>query len=53
MYEKCTALGGDIRGEYGIGYAKAPFLGEAGGKLKAAKAELDPKGILNPGKVAD
>lgn len=53
VYEKCTALGGDIRGEYGIGYAKAPFLGEAGSKLKAAKAELDPKGILNPGKVAD
>ncbi len=53
VYEKCTALGGDIRGEYGIGYAKAPFLGEAGSELKAAKAELDPKGILNPGKVAD
>ena len=53
VYEKCTALGGDIRGEYGFGYAKAPFAGEAGSKLKAAKAELDPKGILNPGKVAD
>ena len=47
-------LGGDIRGEYGIGYAKTAYLGEAAcGEFKAAKAKLDPKGILNPGKVAD
>ena len=54
VYEKCTVLGGDIRGEYGIGYAKAPFLGESrGSSFKSAKSELDPKNILNPGKVAD
>ena len=54
MYEKCAALGGDIRGEYGIGYAKTAYLGEnVRDEFKAAKAKLDPKGILNPGKVAD
>lgn len=54
VYAKCAALGGDIRGEYGIGYAKAPFLSEkARSEFAAVKAELDPQGILNPGKVAD
>ena len=54
VYEKCAALGGDIRGEYGIGYAKTAYLGEnVRDEFKAAKAKLDPKGILNPGKVAD
>lgn len=54
VYEKCASLGGDIRGEYGIGYAKVPFFGEsAREEFKAAKAKLDPKGILNPGKVAE
>lgn len=54
VYAKCAALGGDIRGEYGIGYAKAPFLSEkARSEFAAVKAKLDPKGILNPGKVAD
>lgn len=54
VYEKCTELGGDIRGEYGIGYAKAPFLGESRrSSFRSAKAVLDPRGILNPGKVAD
>lgn len=54
VYEKCASLGGDVRGEYGIGYAKVPFFGEkARGEFAAVKAKLDPKGILNPGKVAD
>lgn len=54
VYAKCAALGGDVRGEYGIGYAKIPFLSEqARNDFAAAKAALDPNGILNPGKVAD
>lgn len=55
VYKKCVELGGDIIGEYGIGYAKrlavkalSPDKVEA---LGAAKAVLDPKGVLNPGKV--
>lgn len=53
-YAKCLALGGDIVGEYGVGYAKTEYLPEdKKAAFKAAKAELDPKGILNPGKVAE
>lgn len=54
VYAKCAALGGNVRGEYGIGYAKVQFVGEkARDEFKAVKTKLDPKGILNPGKVAD
>ena len=54
LYEKCAALGGDTAGEYGVGCAKKAYLGEEKrAAFKAAKAALDPRGILNPGKVAD
>lgn len=54
VYTKCTELGGDVRGEYGIGYAKKEYLTEAAkASFAACKTALDPKGILNPGKVAD
>lgn len=50
----CLELGGDAVGEYGVGYSKKPYLSEdKREKFKMMKAELDPKGILNPGKVAD
>ena len=52
VYGKCSELGGDVSGEYGIGCAKTGYLAE---EHRAAhrelKSELDPKGILNPGKV--
>ena len=49
-------LGGTISGEHGIGYVKAPYLEmtldpntiEAMRRIKRA---LDPRGILNPGKI--
>jgi glycolate oxidase len=49
-------VGGTLSGEHGIGITKRPYithaLGEAGVKaLKAVKQALDPKGILNPGKI--
>ena len=54
VYGKCAALGGDTAGEYGVGYVKKSSLSEERrAAFKAAKAALDPKGILNPGKVAD
>jgi len=49
-------LGGTLSGEHGIGFAKAPFLraetGEVGYKLgQEIKQAVDPRGILNPGKM--
>lgn len=52
VYAKCTELGGNVAGEYGIGYSKIPYLCQAAkDELAAVKAKLDPKGILNPGKI--
>jgi len=49
-------LGGTISGEHGIGYVKAPYLNIALDEatiraMRKIKAALDPKGILNPGKM--
>ncbi|MCC5025268.1 MAG: FAD-binding protein [Candidatus Synoicihabitans palmerolidicus] len=56
LMAKVVALGGAISGEHGIGLAKTPFLrlqhSEAEiGAMQAVKRALDPKGILNPGKM--
>lgn len=52
VYKKCGELGGDIAGEYGVGYAKTAYVSdEAKERFSAIKTLLDPKGILNPGKV--
>lgn len=56
IFEAALALGGTLSGEHGIGLTKRPYitnaLGEAGvNTLKAIKQALDPKGILNPGKI--
>lgn len=51
-----VSLGGAISGEHGIGLAKTPFLRiqhrPAQVKaMQAVKQALDPRGILNPGKM--
>jgi glycolate oxidase len=51
-----VALGGAISGEHGIGLAKSPFLRlqhppAAVRAMRAVKRALDPRGILNPGKM--
>ncbi|MBE0558502.1 MAG: glycolate oxidase subunit GlcD, partial [Proteobacteria bacterium] len=56
IFTAALAVGGTLSGEHGIGITKRPYiaraLGEAGVKtLMAVKAALDPKGILNPGKI--
>jgi glycolate oxidase len=56
IFTAALAVGGTLSGEHGIGITKRPYiaraLGEAGVKtLMAVKKALDPKGILNPGKI--
>lgn len=51
-----VALGGAISGEHGIGLAKTPFLRIQHSPaqvraMQAVKRALDPRGILNPGKM--
>jgi glycolate oxidase len=56
IFDVALAVGGTLSGEHGIGITKRPYLvkalGEAGvAALKSIKQALDPKGILNPGKI--
>lgn len=56
LMQKVVDLGGVITGEHGVGLAKAPFMEIQHSKAEiaamlAVKAALDPKGILNPGKI--
>jgi glycolate oxidase len=56
IFDVALAVGGTLSGEHGIGITKRPYIvkamGEAGvAALKSVKQALDPKGILNPGKI--
>lgn len=56
LMQRVVDLGGVITGEHGIGLAKAPFLeiqhtNAEISAMRAVKDALDPKGILNPGKI--
>jgi len=56
LMRKVVELGGAISGEHGIGLAKSPFLRlqhspAAIRAMRAVKRALDPRGILNPGKM--
>lgn len=54
-YSMCAKLGGDIVGEYGVGYSKVESFRELApeiyNKFAAQKSKFDPVGMLNPGKV--
>jgi FAD/FMN-containing dehydrogenase len=54
--DEVLALGGSFSAEHGIGLTKRPSMTRRKDKvavatMKAIKAALDPRGILNPGKV--
>lgn len=56
VFAAVLALGGTLSGEHGIGLAKRDFLVDALDPaalklMRAIKAQFDPDGILNPGKL--
>lgn len=58
IFDEAIRLGGTITGEHGIGVAKKAFLPKFAGQpamrvMREFRRALDPKQILNPGKVLD
>ena len=56
LMNKVIEMGGAISGEHGVGLAKTPFVREQFNQaewdlMKKIKKTMDPKGILNPGKI--
>lgn len=56
LVQRAIALGGTCTGEHGIGVHKQGFLREEAGDgavqmMRAIKQALDPRNILNPGKI--
>jgi FAD/FMN-containing dehydrogenase len=56
VYEPLEAVGGSVSAEHGIGLEKKPWLGLSRSPAELAlmrrlKETLDPRGILNPGKI--
>ena len=58
IFDEAIRLGGTITGEHGIGLAKKEFLPKFAAAaqmrvMRELRTALDPKGILNPGKMFD
>ena len=56
IYDLVAACGGSISAEHGIGISKRPYLRHSRSEaeialMRAIKKAVDPKGILNPGRV--
>ena len=56
VYGPLGRFGGSVSAEHGIGLEKKPYLSVSRSEAEIAlmrvlKAALDPKGILNPGKI--
>lgn len=58
IVDETIKLGGTITGEHGVGLAKKGFLRRQMGEgsyalMRSVKLALDPRGLLNPGKIFD
>jgi glycolate oxidase len=58
IFDEAIRLGGTITGEHGVGVAKKEMLPRFAGAaqmrvMRELRRALDPKGILNPGKMFD
>jgi glycolate oxidase len=58
IFDVAVSLGGTITGEHGVGCVQSRYLSKcrdpvALETMRAVKRALDPKGILNPGKVLE
>lgn len=58
VYEPLSAIGGSVSAEHGVGLEKKPYLHLVRsevevGLMRTLKNALDPKGLLNPGKIFD
>ena len=56
LYRATARLGGTISGEHGIGHKRKSYMPLAMGQeqiemMRSIKRALDPRGILNPGKI--
>ena len=58
ILDEAIRLGGTITGEHGVGLAKKSILPKFAGDaqmrvMRELRRALDPRGILNPGKLFD
>jgi glycolate oxidase len=57
IFDKVIELGGTVTGEHGVSITKAPYMkkerADSLKTMKAIKKALDPKNIMNPGKMFD
>jgi glycolate oxidase len=55
IHELALEMGGTVTGEHGVGLVRAPYMaaehGEALDVMRQIKLALDPKSIMNPGKI--
>ncbi len=55
IHRMALALGGTVTGEHGVGITRVPYMeqehGAALATMRLLKRTLDPKGIMNPGKL--